>query len=620
MPADRTIYTKYTWVNDQSPLNAANLNNIEDGIYKASALAHENAEYIDEIYTAIISMLSISYNPANDTFVFTFGKETGQNATERFYVSKTLSLASYNTVKINEAEGTFVYAHNGVDQLQLAYSDDVVNSNLVLRTATGQVKVPETPVANGDATSKKYVDDADALKEDLTNKSTSLSNASTDTQYPSAKAVYDLVTNRATLVATLGNASQSLSGLMSSEDKTRLDALYALLGSEADSDTVVNTINEVLAIFNNYAEGADLVTALSNKADKVGPLPMVTIPYPNTPTVKSFLDEYNLWDKYFVFYWYTGTYIGFFSQWTDKFNARITQCGSNNTWHVHQQSHSMTFAAIITSNSYREDSELNTNKVTSLTSSSTDDQYPSAKCVYDIVSAKADLIDGKVPSAQLPSYVDDIVEFTKQVSGNSWMANLLETENGSIVYNNAAASAISGGTSSPYYKTFIINTNGTEAGMVVLAPEAGKIYVSLSNSNCYRWSGSDIVEVSKSISLGETSSTAYAGNKGKANAQAIAQLQTDVTARKFYYHKITFVANSTTYIIYLTNKESSQFDPSGNAFEPIMGAGAWFSITPLSNNKPVIKLSISNTVTIYYQDGTIEQLTYSSISDIVTEC
>ena len=29
--------------------------------------------------------------------------------------------------------------------------------------------------------------------------------------------------------------------------------------------------------------------------------------------------------------------------------------------------------------------EVNTNKVTSISSSSTDDEYPSAKCVYDIV-------------------------------------------------------------------------------------------------------------------------------------------------------------------------------------------------------------------------------------------
>lgn len=67
----------------------------------------------------------------------------------------------------------------------------------------------------------------------------------------------------------LGEATQSLSGLMSATDKSRLDALHVLLGTEADADNVVNTINEILAIFNNYPEGVDIVTALNGKVDKV---------------------------------------------------------------------------------------------------------------------------------------------------------------------------------------------------------------------------------------------------------------------------------------------------------------------------------------------------------------
>lgn len=61
------------------------------------------------------------------------------------------------------------------------------------RDDDGQLAVPLTPTANGQATSKKYVDDQDALDEKLANKVTSISDSSTDTQYPSAKAVNDLV-------------------------------------------------------------------------------------------------------------------------------------------------------------------------------------------------------------------------------------------------------------------------------------------------------------------------------------------------------------------------------------------------------------------------------------------
>lgn len=87
---------------------------------------------------------------------------------------------------------------------------------------------------------------------------------------------------------------------------------------------------------------------------------------------------------------------------------------------------------------------------------------------------------GKVPSSQLPSYVDDVLEFT----------------------NKAAF---------------------PEAG------EEGKIYVDKSTNKTYRWSGSAYVEISASLALGETSSTAYAGDKGKANAEAISALQTRAT-------------------------------------------------------------------------------------------
>ena len=87
---------------------------------------------------------------------------------------------------------------------------------------------------------------------------------------------------------------------------------------------------------------------------------------------------------------------------------------------------------------------------------------------------------GKVPSSQLPSYVDDVLE-----------------------YNNRSGFPGTG--------------------------ESGKIYIAKDTNLTYRWSGSTYVEVSQSLALGETSSTAYAGNKGKQNADNIASLQTKTT-------------------------------------------------------------------------------------------
>ena len=44
--------------------------------------------------------------------------------------------------------------------------------------------------------------------------------------------------------------------------------MVALLET-SDGDTIVDTIGEILEIFQNYPEGADLVTVLQGKVDKV---------------------------------------------------------------------------------------------------------------------------------------------------------------------------------------------------------------------------------------------------------------------------------------------------------------------------------------------------------------
>lgn len=75
--------------------------------------------------------------------------------------------------------------------------------------------------------------------------------------------------------------------------------------------------------------------------------------------------------------------------------------------------------------------------------------------------------NGKVPSSQLPSYVDDVLEYAS--------------------VSNFPATG-----------------------------ESGKIYIAVDTNKSYRWSGSTYVEISSSLALGETSSTAYRGDRGKA--------------------------------------------------------------------------------------------------------
>ena len=59
--------------------------------------------------------------------------------------------------------------------------------------------------------------------------------------------------------------------------------------------------------------------------------------------------------------------------------------------------------------------------------------------------------------------------------------------------------------------------------------ESSKIYVDITENKTYRWSGSQYTEISSSIALGETSATAYAGDKGKAVADKVTKIEDGTT-------------------------------------------------------------------------------------------
>ena len=68
---------------------------------------------------------------------------------------------------------------------------------------------------------------------------------------------------------TFVTATKENDGLMSSADKGNLDTLVSLL-SDNDSDTTVNTIQEVLNVFKSFPEETTITNALSLKMDKTG--------------------------------------------------------------------------------------------------------------------------------------------------------------------------------------------------------------------------------------------------------------------------------------------------------------------------------------------------------------
>lgn len=100
---------------------------------------------------------------------------------------------------------------------------------------------------------------------------------------------------------------------------------------------------------------------------------------------------------------------------------------------------------------------------------------------------------GFVPSTQLPSYVDDILEYAS--------------------YNSLPS-----------------------------VGETGKIYVTLDTNLTYRWSGASYIEISKSLALGETSSTAYRGDRGKTSYDHATDINRLRTAKSVGLYKVAATA------------------------------------------------------------------------------
>jgi len=66
---------------------------------------------------------------------------------------------------------------------------------------------------------------------------------------------------------TPGNATTTTDGLMSSTDKTNHNSVYSWYSTmtTADGDAIINTVNEIVAAFENHAEGLNLITELDSK-------------------------------------------------------------------------------------------------------------------------------------------------------------------------------------------------------------------------------------------------------------------------------------------------------------------------------------------------------------------
>ena len=138
--------------------------------------------------------------------------------------------------------------------------------------------------------------------------------------------------------------------------------------------------------------------ALNSKADKIGLLPHFNILNTNT-NVLDFITTNNVAGRTIILHieGNEDDIIGIFVPVGSKYAFRLTWVSSNVIFesHVPIDLTNITWIDIIDigHSPYKEELEIINNKVTTLSSDSTDTEYPSAKCVYDGLETKADKAD-----------------------------------------------------------------------------------------------------------------------------------------------------------------------------------------------------------------------------------
>lgn len=126
--------------------------------------------------------------------------------------------------------------------------------------------------------------------------------------------------------------------------------------------------------------------------------------------------------------------------------------------------------------------------------------------VEELLENKANLVGGKVPAEELPSYVDDIIEFNNiQVAdaeisliiGNNLYKNQIKFVNNSTTLTDRI------GSEGKYPNMFVnFGENTSEDDWTTFEPEQGKIYINTTNNHSYRWSGSYLIDLDHSWSQG----------------------------------------------------------------------------------------------------------------------
>lgn len=124
--------------------------------------------------------------------------------------------------------------------------------------------------------------------------------------------------------------------------------------------------------------------------------------------------------------------------------------------------------------------------------------------------------DGKIAISYLPSFVDDVIDIVPSKSGQS---------------SNDDYSGLTAGVTYVDKDTnpWTLFTSDGSHQKTKVNWEDGKIYIDTSNSKTYRWSGTTVVPIASDLALGETSSTAFPGDRGKTLETKMSTAETNIT-------------------------------------------------------------------------------------------
>lgn len=198
--------------------------------------------------------------------------------------------------------------------------------------------------------------------------------------------------------------------------------------------------------------------------------------------------------------------------------------------------------------------------------------------VEDALDAKVDVADigvaggvaeldanGKVPSSQLPSFVDDVKEgYLNSTDGKFYEEDTYITE---------------------------------------ITPEADKIYVDKATNITYRWSGSAFVAIGSDLALGETSSTAYRGDRGKAAYDHATDANKVSTATASGLYKVAVTAEG--HIAGLTAVTKEDITALGIPGSRFVGTtAAWNALTTEQQNAYEERVLTDDSINILGVDDT----------------